>query len=369
MKPLCFLVLAVLISLELPAQVKIGDNPENINTDAILELESANTGLLLPRIALTSTTLAAPLASHTAGMLVYNTATAGDVFPGTYFNNGTGWVRLPGSEIEMPATPELSMEITDCGVIVLTDTTTFNQPVDIYNQKVNHILRNLKQTAYGHSVDSIADECTGTYIYDCSGFAMEFTLHRVLPNHYQSLINGLSGRPLVDDLYNYFMDTILGPSYNPGDPATCIDSNQYWIAFTDFSDIQSGDLIVAKYDPEWNDTTGNSTTGHVMIAWDTAYVDDPGEPQIYRIRVADAASSPHSRDTRLLDGDGIGEGDMYFKTSTNASNRPIQYKWSLSSTYFYKNFSYYLYDYDGNYSNDPSENYPRLEGIVLARPK
>jgi hypothetical protein len=34
------------------------------------------------------------MTAHVAGMLIYNTATVGDVTPGFYFNNGTKWVRL-----------------------------------------------------------------------------------------------------------------------------------------------------------------------------------------------------------------------------------------------------------------------------------
>lgn len=76
------------------AQLKVGNNPGTINANSVLEVESTNKGLLLPRIALTSTTAVAPLAAHVAGMTVYNTATAGDVTPGYYYNDGTKWVRV-----------------------------------------------------------------------------------------------------------------------------------------------------------------------------------------------------------------------------------------------------------------------------------
>lgn len=73
---------------------KIGNNPYKITQpDAVLEIESTNKGVLLPRVALTATTSPAPLNAHVAGMVVYNTATAGDVTPGQYTNNGTAWVK------------------------------------------------------------------------------------------------------------------------------------------------------------------------------------------------------------------------------------------------------------------------------------
>ncbi|MFM2268710.1 MAG: hypothetical protein RL757_2151 [Bacteroidota bacterium] len=79
------------------AQLKLGDNPGTINPSAVLEMETTNKGLLLPRVTLTSTTTFAPLSAHIAGMTVYNTATAGDVTPGYYYNDGTKWVKLSGS--------------------------------------------------------------------------------------------------------------------------------------------------------------------------------------------------------------------------------------------------------------------------------
>ncbi len=68
------------------------------NADADLELGSTNKGFLPNRVALTSTTAAAPLSGHVLGMLVYNTATAGtapnNVEPGYYYNNGTQWIKF-----------------------------------------------------------------------------------------------------------------------------------------------------------------------------------------------------------------------------------------------------------------------------------
>ncbi|MDM1442519.1 hypothetical protein HX056_04125 [Myroides odoratimimus] len=79
------------------AQTKIGvvgkSNPD-VNSNAILELEAENKGLLLPRVALTETTKADPLSAHVSGMTVYNTATVADVVPGFYYNDGTKWQQM-----------------------------------------------------------------------------------------------------------------------------------------------------------------------------------------------------------------------------------------------------------------------------------
>ena len=63
-----------------------------------MELSSTDKGLLIPRLNLVALNNPAPLSSHVAGMIVYNTASAGTseniVFPGLYINSGTSWERL-----------------------------------------------------------------------------------------------------------------------------------------------------------------------------------------------------------------------------------------------------------------------------------
>ena len=64
------------------------------NTSAGLDVNFANKGMLIPRVALASTTIPSPLTAHVAGMIVYNTVTAGDVKPGPYYNNGSKWIPI-----------------------------------------------------------------------------------------------------------------------------------------------------------------------------------------------------------------------------------------------------------------------------------
>lgn len=88
------LIVAIFISSEVNAQMKIGNNPKVINPNSILEIEHTNKGLLLPRIELSSTISSAPMSAHLAGMIVYNTATIADVSPSFYYNDGTRWIRV-----------------------------------------------------------------------------------------------------------------------------------------------------------------------------------------------------------------------------------------------------------------------------------
>jgi hypothetical protein len=88
------------------SQIKIGENPKSINADAILEVESVNKGFLLPRIALVSTTVSAPLKKFTGGMVVYNTSSSNDLTPGLYYCDGTKWIKASNTTTSSsPATP------------------------------------------------------------------------------------------------------------------------------------------------------------------------------------------------------------------------------------------------------------------------
>lgn len=86
-------LLAILGGSHISATAQVGIGTITPDADSDLTLGSTDKGLLINKVALTSTSSAAPMSSHVAGMLVYNTATAGDVTPGMYYNNGSAWVR------------------------------------------------------------------------------------------------------------------------------------------------------------------------------------------------------------------------------------------------------------------------------------
>jgi hypothetical protein len=83
-----FLLLSITCTLK--AQVKIGDNPNTINANSILELESTNKGFLPPRVTLSAAGTASPLTAPVpAGMMVYNNG--GSLGAGNYMWNGSKW--------------------------------------------------------------------------------------------------------------------------------------------------------------------------------------------------------------------------------------------------------------------------------------
>ncbi len=92
------IVFFLLISFGALAQTGIGTTAPA--TSAKLEVYATNKGFLPPRIALTGAADASTIASPVAGLLIYNTATAGtapnNVVPGYYYWNGTAWIQLTG---------------------------------------------------------------------------------------------------------------------------------------------------------------------------------------------------------------------------------------------------------------------------------
>lgn len=85
-----FLIICFFNTIPFFAQVGIGTVDPDSN--AALDIFSENSGILIPRVALTATDMATPLTGPvTQGLLVYNTATTSEpyaVSPGFYYHNG-----------------------------------------------------------------------------------------------------------------------------------------------------------------------------------------------------------------------------------------------------------------------------------------
>ncbi len=100
MKKIKFILAALFISTAIYAQVGIQTNTPDANSD--LTLGSTNKGLRMNKVALTGTKDGTTVGAHTAGMVVYNTATAGTgataVEPAFYYNDGTKWNKLKPSQ-------------------------------------------------------------------------------------------------------------------------------------------------------------------------------------------------------------------------------------------------------------------------------
>jgi hypothetical protein len=125
MKKLLFLFLVM--SSGVYAQTGIGTTAPA--TSAKLEVYATNKGFLPPRIALTGAADASTIASPVAGLLIYNTATAGtapnNVVPGYYYWNGTAWIQLTGGlVIDASKTTSFSVTAADNNKLFLISSST-----------------------------------------------------------------------------------------------------------------------------------------------------------------------------------------------------------------------------------------------------
>lgn len=89
--------IALFLSICLSATAQnIGVNGTGAAADAsaILDVSATDKGLLIPRVALTSTADIATIPTPATSLLVYNTANISNVSPGFYYWNGTVWIRI-----------------------------------------------------------------------------------------------------------------------------------------------------------------------------------------------------------------------------------------------------------------------------------
>lgn len=117
-----FLFIAILLfSLNTTAQVGIGTT--NPASGALLDLDDANRGLLVPRVTISNLATAAPVTAPTTGLLVWNLDAGTGV--GFHYWNGTAWVPIGGGAISNDWTI-LGNNITAAGGgTITTDGTNF----------------------------------------------------------------------------------------------------------------------------------------------------------------------------------------------------------------------------------------------------
>ena len=91
-KQLLFLLPCIMFVMNIYAQ-NVGIGTTSPNSSAMLDVQSTNKGMLVPRIALTAANAATPVTTPADALLVYNTATAGTgintIVPGFYYWNAS----------------------------------------------------------------------------------------------------------------------------------------------------------------------------------------------------------------------------------------------------------------------------------------
>lgn len=122
------IVAIIVLAMSTPSiYAQVGFGTSTPNQDAVIDLTSNSKGLLIPRLALTSTSVATPLSAHVGGMMVYNTATTGNVKPGFYINNGTEWKPMSissgsGAPTGQGATGEVYVDATTGNIFTYNGT-------------------------------------------------------------------------------------------------------------------------------------------------------------------------------------------------------------------------------------------------------
>lgn len=127
MKKACFLLACALAALTLPAQVVISpNNPANPHASAMLDVQSTDKGMLVPRM---TTAQRTAIANPAKGLLVFDTNT--NTF---WFYNGSAWGPVDGNTV--PSTGIILSEtennpaLTAAGFSLIGETKMTYQPVN-----------------------------------------------------------------------------------------------------------------------------------------------------------------------------------------------------------------------------------------------
>jgi hypothetical protein len=93
-----YLAILVVLSSLVNAEAQVGIGTTTPHAASVLDITGTNKGLLIPRIALTSSTDVATIPTPPTSLIIFNTATAGSgltaVFPGFYYWDGTTWLNF-----------------------------------------------------------------------------------------------------------------------------------------------------------------------------------------------------------------------------------------------------------------------------------
>lgn len=123
------LLFSILMLLTFSTLAQTGIGTTSPNASAKLDVYSTNKGFLPPRITLTGASDVSTIATPVAGLLIYNTATAGtapnNVVPGYYYWNGTAWTQISnGLILDASKTASFSVVAADNNKLFLISSST-----------------------------------------------------------------------------------------------------------------------------------------------------------------------------------------------------------------------------------------------------
>ena len=236
------------------AQVGIGTTTPN--PDALLDVESTNQGILIPRVALTNSTNTAPLSTHVAGMIVYNTATTGDVAPGFYYNDGTKWATFSGiKRINDLLDGKSDNDGSEDGSSIFLGINAGTADDSSNNKNVGVGFQSLQSNSTGMNNVSIGYQGlrsnvlgdANTAIGDYAGRALDYTNITDNDNDFNVFIGSKAG----DSDFNSSKNVYIGVSAGGGD-----------------------------YDPYTSTGTAENKSGNVFIGYQSGY-NESGSNKLY----------------------------------------------------------------------------------------
>lgn len=90
-----------------PIYAQVGIGTTDPDASAMLDIQSSNSGFLMPRVSLAGTDDISTISSPATGLMVYNTESVSDVTPGFYFYDGSDWERLNSTSEEFKSYGEI----------------------------------------------------------------------------------------------------------------------------------------------------------------------------------------------------------------------------------------------------------------------
>lgn len=259
MKSLTILVLIPILfaSFQLRAQnIGINSTGASTVTSAALDIDMSDKGLLIPRVALTSTTVFAPVTgTPTTSLLIYNTATAGttptNVVPGFYYWNNTSskWTALSAESIDWKIAGN-SGTLNGTNFIGTTD----NQAFDI---RTNNIIR--ARVTVGGQIE-ILNNGESVLIGQNAGIADDLTANKNVAIGANALQMNVSGEENVAVGNSALRNTV-------GSSNTAVGYQSMYANTSGYNNVALGENSLYGSSTSYNNVAlggqalGNTTTG------------------------------------------------------------------------------------------------------------
>jgi 6-phosphogluconolactonase (cycloisomerase 2 family) len=297
----------------------VGISPSGNAPDASagLDVNFTDKGLLIPRVSLLNTTTANPVTDPAISLLVYNTATAGDVTPGYYFWNGTAWTRLSGSLSGSGTANYLpkwtdantlgSSQVYDDGTNVGIGTVTPGAKLEVSgtlkvtdgSQGANKVLTSnaegLASWQESELTELASAPCTSVGPYFLSGVTTEFSPQSVaVSGDYAYVVNANSNSLQIFNVSTPSGPYLVGSAATEGSSRSVAVSGDYAYVVNIISNsLQIFDVST----PSSPFLVGSAGTGSypysVAVSGDHAYVINGGTSNFLQIFNVSTPSSPY----------------------------------------------------------------------------